>query len=94
MNTDNEEYDSQSGSSGRNGPVVWLILFFAVAIGTAIFILQNGERVPAEFLWFDRSIKLWVAIVVSVGLGVLLDRLILTWWRRGRRRKHDNEGGG
>lgn len=92
MNAGNEEYDPQPGPSGRNGPVVWLILFLVVAIGTAIFILQNGERVPAEFLWFDRSIKLWVAIVVSIGLGVVLDRLILTWWRRGRRRKHANEG--
>ncbi|MFK7917635.1 MAG: hypothetical protein AB8G14_06130 [Ilumatobacter sp.] len=84
-----EEYDPQPGPAGRSGPSVWLLLFALVAVGTAIFILQNGERVPAEFLWFDREIKLWVAIVASVVLGILLDRLILTWWRRARKRKDD-----
>lgn len=84
-----EEYDPQPGPAGRSGPSIWLILFGLVAIVTAIFILQNGEPVAAEFLWFDRSIRLWVAIVASVGLGILLDRLILTWWRRARKRRND-----
>ena len=85
-----EEYDPQPGPAGRSGPSIWLLLFGVVAIGTAIFILQNGEEVAAEFLWFDRDIKLWVAIVASVGLGILLDRLILTWWRRSRKRREDS----
>jgi len=84
-----EDHDPQPGPAGRSGPSVWLILFGLVAIVTAIFILQNGEPVDAEFLWFDRSIKLWVAIVASVVLGILLDRLILTWWRRARKNKND-----
>lgn len=85
----NDEFDPQPGPAGRNGPSVWLLLFVLVAIATAVFILQNGEKVPAEMLWFDREIKLWVAIVISIGLGILLDRLILSWWRRARRRKDD-----
>ena len=84
-----EEYDPQPGPDGRSGPSVWLMLFALVAIATAVFIVQNGEKVPAEFLWFDREIRLWVAIVASVALGILLDRLILTWWRRSRKRKND-----
>ena len=84
-----EEYDPQPTSEGRSGPSVWLILFALVAIVTAIFVAQNGEAVPAEFLWFDRRIRLWVAIVASVILGILLDRLILNWWRRSRRRRND-----
>ena len=60
-------------------------LFGVVALGTAIFILQNGEPVPAEFLCFDAENKLWVAIIESICLGIVLDRLILTWWRRIRR---------
>lgn len=83
--------DPQPGPEGRNGPSVWLILFGLVAIVTAIFIVQNGEPVDAELLWFDRSIKLWVAIVASVGLGVLLDRLVLAWWRRARRKRDEND---
>ncbi len=81
-----EDYDPQPTSEGRGAPLIWLILFALVAITTAVFIVQNGERVPAEFLWFDRRIRLWVAIVASVVLGILLDRLILTWWRRRKRR--------
>ncbi|MEP1124126.1 MAG: hypothetical protein ABJH68_09590 [Ilumatobacter sp.] len=80
--------DPQPTSEPRSAPSVWLILFALVAIFTAVFIVQNGERVPAEFLWFDRRIRLWVAIVASVVLGILLDRLILTWWRR--RKRHDD----
>ena len=83
------EYDPQPGPAGRSGPSIWLILFGVVAIVTAIFILQNGHETPAKFLWFDREIKLWVAIVASVVLGILLDRLILTWWRRARKRRKD-----
>lgn len=83
------ENDPQPTSEGRSAPWVWLILFGLVAIVTTVFILQNGEKVPAEFLWFDREIRLWVAIVASVVLGVLLDRLILIWWRRSRERRND-----
>ncbi|MFT6293624.1 MAG: putative integral membrane protein [Ilumatobacter sp.] len=85
----NDEFDQQPGPAGQNGPSLWLLLVILVAIATAVFILQNGEKVAAEMLWFDREIKLWVAIVVSIGLGILLDRLILTWWRRARRHKDD-----
>ncbi len=84
-----EEYDPQPGPEGRSGPSIWLILFGLVAAITAVFIVQNGEKAPAEFLWFDREIRLWVAIVASVVLGILLDRLILTWWRRARKRRND-----
>jgi len=71
---------------GRDRPSIWLIAFGIAAIFTAVFILQNGEPVEANILWFDPEIKLWVAIVASICLGILLDRLILTWWRRARRR--------
>jgi uncharacterized integral membrane protein len=84
-----EDDDPQPGSAGRSGPSIWLILFALVAFITTVFIVQNGEETPAEFLWFDRDIKLWVAIVASIALGILLDRLILTWWRRSRKRKDD-----
>ena len=86
-NRDGGRYDPQPEDEKRGGPSIWLILFALVAIVTAVFIVQNGEPVPAEFLWFDRSIRLWVAIVASIVLGILLDRLIITWWRRRRNRE-------
>jgi len=84
-----DDYDPQPGPEGRNGPSISLVLFGLVAIVTAIFILQNGGTVTANFLWMHPEIKLWVAIVASVVLGILLDRLILTWWRRARKNKND-----
>ncbi len=90
MNTDRDDDDrfDDPGAvpDGRDGPSVWLILFGVVAVVTVVFILQNGEPVQANILWFNPEIKLWVAIIASICLGVLLDRLILTWWRRARRR--------
>lgn len=84
-----EDHDQQPRSAGRRSPSISLILFGLVAILTATFIIQNGERVPTRFLWFDREIKLWVAIVASVVLGILLDRLIITWRRRSRKQRDD-----
>ncbi len=78
--------DPQPAAQGRSAPSIWLVLAALVAVVTVVFIVQNGERVPAEFLWFDHRIRLWVAIVASVVLGILLDRSILTWWRRRTRR--------
>ena len=87
MTNEYQADDSRSTQGGgRGAPSVWLVLFGVVALGTAIFVLQNGEPVPAEFLWFDAEIKLWVAIIASICLGIVLDRLILSWWRRSRRR--------
>ena len=90
MNSDRNDDDRFDGSgsvpAGRDGPSVWLIMFGVVAVVTAVFILQNGESVQANILWFHPEIKLWVAIIASICLGVLLDRLVLTWWRRSRRR--------
>jgi uncharacterized integral membrane protein len=57
-----------------------------VAVVTAVFIAQNGEPVQANILWFNPETKLWVAIIASICLGIPLDRLFLTWWRRARRR--------
>lgn len=83
---DNEEYDHRPGPEGRSGPSIWLVLFGLLAIAGAIFAIQNGQDVETEFLWLDGQFKFWMSILASIGLGVVLDRLILTWWRRARRR--------
>ncbi len=84
MARDDEDQDVKP-ASGRNGPPVFLILLVIVAAVTAIFIAQNRERTDIEFLFFDFNSRVWTAIVISLLLGVLLDRLILMWWRRARR---------
>ena len=82
------EYDEQPSSGGRNGPGLFLILTILVAVITAVFITQNRERTQIEFLFFDFTSRIWTAIAIAIALGVLLDRLILAWWRRARKRKH------
>ena len=88
--SDNDlQFDEQPGGSGRNGPGLFLVLTILVAVVTAAFIAQNRERTAIEFLFFDFNSRTWVAIAISIGLGVLLDRLFLAWWRRARKRKHE-----
>jgi len=81
-----DEYEDETEiAAGRNGPPIFLILLIVVAIATAIFISQNRDRTNIEFLFFDFNSRVWTALVVALLLGVLLDRLILMWWRRARR---------
>ncbi len=84
------EYDEQPSGAGRNGPGLFLILTILVAAITAIFIAQNRERTQIEFLFFDFASRIWTAIAIAIALGILLDRLILAWWRRARRRKNND----
>jgi uncharacterized integral membrane protein len=89
--SDNDlQYDQQPGGAGRNGPGLFLVLTILVAAITAVFISQNRERTSIEFLLFDFNSRTWVAIAISIGLGVLLDRLFLAWWRRARKRKNES----
>jgi len=82
-----DDFDEQPGGSGRSAPSIWLISFALLAIAGTIFAFQNGREVPTEFLWFEGQLNYWVTILSSIGLGIVLDRLILTWWRRSRRKK-------
>lgn len=86
----NDYDDPQPGPEGRNGPSFFLILLLIVAAITAVFIAQNREEANIEFLFFDVTSRVWTAIAVAIALGILLDRLILAWWRRARKRKHEN----
>lgn len=74
--------------SGTSGPSIGLIGFGIVAVLTAVFVLQNRERTTIDFLFFELNSRTWVAIVVAIALGVVLDRLLLFGWRRRKRRKN------
>ncbi len=83
---DDDRFEEGAVPAARDGPSMWVILFGVVAVPSAVFILQNGEPVQANIPWFDPEIRLWVAIIASICLGVLLDRPVLAGWRRSRRR--------
>jgi uncharacterized integral membrane protein len=86
--SDHEEFDEQPGPRGRNGPGVFLVLTILIAAITAVFVTQNRERTQIEFLFFDFTSRIWTAIAIAIGLGILLDRLFLAWWRRARKNKN------
>ena len=72
--------------SERSGVSPALIVLGIVAIVAVIFIVQNNEQRQIEFLFFDVSTPVWVALLVAVALGVVLDRLFVYWWNRRRKR--------
>ena len=83
------DFDDQPSRAGRNGPGLFLVLTIIVAIITAVFVAQNRDQIEIKFLFFDFTSRIWTAIAIAIGLGILLDRLVLGWWRRARKRKND-----
>ena len=84
------DFDDQPSRNGRNGPGLFLVLTIVVAIITAVFVAQNRDQIEIKFLFFDFSSRIWTAIAMAIGLGILLDRLVIGWWRRARKRKNDD----
>ncbi len=84
------DFDDQPSRNGRNGPGLFLILTIVVAVITAVFVAQNRDQIEIKFLFFDFSSRIWTAIAMAIGLGILLDRLVIGWWRRARKRKTDD----
>ena len=68
-----------------SGPSAALIAAAVIAVLAVVFIAQNGTKTTVEFLFFEKRVSVWVAIAVSIVLGVLLNSLFGFWWRRRRR---------
>ena len=78
--------DQQQGNNSRDVP--WGLLSFAVLTAVvAIFILQNRDRLPVNFPFFEINSRQWVNLSVAVAFGVGLDRLFIGWRKR---RRHDD----
>lgn len=78
----NEKTSTEAPRSDR--ATVRLLGLALVAVAIALFVLQNRERQPVEFAFFEINSRQWVNLAVAVGLGVVLDRTF-TAWRRHRR---------
>ncbi|MEJ7721990.1 MAG: LapA family protein [Ilumatobacteraceae bacterium] len=74
--------DREPVQSGRSGPSPTLIALIVIAIAALIFVLANRDTIDVSFWAFQVKAQTWVAIVIALGLGVLLDRLVTAWWRR------------
>ena len=83
---ENSTKDQQQGTEPRSIP--WgLISFIALVAVVAAFVLQNRDRMPVNFLFFEINSRQWVNLIVAVAFGVVFDRLFIGW--RKRRRKDD-----
>ncbi len=74
-----------NAASGSNGPKVALVAFAVVIVLAVVFFFQNSAPTRVKFLFFDQDTRVRSAIIVSIVVGVLLDRLISFWWRRRKR---------
>ena len=84
---DEESDDRPVHDEGSSGPSLFLIALVVVAAISVAFVLQNQERAQIRYLgFFDADLAIWTAIAFAIGLGILLDRLLILWWRRSRRR--------
>jgi uncharacterized integral membrane protein len=52
-----------------------------------IFVVRNTRNTTVTFMFWDRRVSLWIAIVIAIVLGILLDRLGGWFMRRRRRRR-------
>ena len=67
--------------------VPWRLVGVAVvAVVVAVFIVQNWEETPVEFLFFDINSQLSLSLIASILFGVVLDRLVIGLNRRRRRK--------
>lgn len=67
-------------------PSLKLVGLLVVVVIAAIFFFQNGEDAEIEILTWTVTWPIRVVIVVSIALGILIDRLGGWLWRRSRRR--------
>jgi uncharacterized integral membrane protein len=89
-----ERHDPERTGDGepgqRTGVSPTLIALGIVAIVAVIFIAQNNERRSVDFLFFDFTTRVWVALLAAMVIGALLDRLLTAWWRRRKNRSSDS----
>lgn len=83
--TDNEHGVVEEESGARQS--AWLVIAGIIVIAVAIFIAQNAEDVPIQFLFFEGSVPLWLIIVTSLVLGAILGQVF--FYLRRRRKRQD-----
>ena len=78
-----DENDAGLGTetTAQRGSIVLIAAGFIV-IAVAIFIAQNSETIPVQFLIFHGSVPLWLLIVVAMVLGATLGWVIALVRRR------------
>ncbi len=86
MDNNNQRSGDVEAASGRGGPSIALIVVGLLTALIVVFILRNSDETQIDFMFFDWNTTVRWSIFIAVVLGVLLDRMILSWWRRRGRR--------
>lgn len=86
MDNNNQRSGDVQAASGRSGPSIALIIVGLLTALIVVFILKNSDETQIDFMFFDWNTTVRWSIFIAVLLGVLLDRVILSWWRRRGRR--------
>ena len=83
--------EQSAESGGGKAPSLKLVLLLVLVVALAVFFFQNGDSARAEFLWMDANWPVRSVIIISVIVGILIDRLFTWQWRRARRRKAERD---
>jgi uncharacterized integral membrane protein len=83
MSMEERRNDTPDDSSKVSPALIVGIIAAALII---IFIIQNSKEADVHILFWDGSMSIWIVIVISVALGIVLDRAII-WYMRRRRAK-------
>lgn len=76
--------ESTQRSSVMSPALIGLLIVIAVC---AIFFVRNPDEVALDFMFWEATTTVRWLIIVSIGLGILLDRFASMMWRRRRKRK-------
>lgn len=71
----------------RSGMSPAIIVFALLAVVGLVFFLGNGSETQFHFLFWEWTTTVRWMILVSLLLGVVLDRTFSFWWRRRKKRK-------
>jgi uncharacterized integral membrane protein len=83
----NEQDRRSSAPAGEKSRIsAALVLWLLLIVVAVIFILQNTGHATITFLFWDGDVAIWIAIVIALVLGALIDRLG-SWYMRRRRRQ-------
>lgn len=85
--TDNEHGVVEEESGARQA--AWLVIAGIIVIAVAIFVAQNAEDVPIQFLFFKGSVPLWLLIVTALVLGAILGQVFFYLRRRKKRKESE-----
>ncbi|HNJ98585.1 MAG TPA: hypothetical protein PLV13_10685 [Ilumatobacteraceae bacterium] len=75
----------------KSRPNVALIAALLVIAITLLLFIKNSHHVSIDFVVFDKTTTVRWLILMSIVLGVLIDRAVTIWWRRRKRKKYEAE---